>query len=126
MLRVFISYRRACVPFEAAILHATLAQKFGKTRVFLDTATIPGGTDLNPDVEHIARIIDPFPRKRRIIIAALLGLATLAAWMWMTREDMVTVGAGPFVMGCNRAVDDECGSNEQDAHTVDVPRFRID
>ncbi len=218
MPRVFISYRRAHVPFEAAILHAKLAQKFGKTRVFLDTATIPGGadferkieteiracsvvllmlhdgwagdvdesgrrrlerptdyvlrelqlatrydkrivpvlvgagqmprpeelppslahivklnavplragTDLNRDVEHIARIIDPFPRKRRIIIAALLGLATLAAWMWMTREDMVTVGAGPFVMGCNRAVDDECGSNEQDAHTVDVPRFRID
>ncbi len=39
---------------------------------------------------------------------------------------MVTVSAGPFMQGCNEAVDTECGSNEKPYHKVNVPEFEID
>ena len=39
---------------------------------------------------------------------------------------MVEVAAGPFLMGCNEAVDDDCYSDEYPYHEVDVPGFAID
>lgn len=41
-------------------------------------------------------------------------------------EGMVEVPAGAFEMGCNDAVDVDCGSEEYPYHTVDVPGFWID
>ncbi len=40
--------------------------------------------------------------------------------------DMVDVPGGPFFMGCNEAVDRECGSAEKPGRTVSVEAFRID
>ena len=40
--------------------------------------------------------------------------------------DMCLVPAGPFMMGCNTAVDTECQSNEYPYHQVTVPAFKID
>jgi eukaryotic-like serine/threonine-protein kinase len=40
-------------------------------------------------------------------------------------DDMVEIPAGPFLMGCNAAVDKECFDNEPPAHQVEVPAFRI-
>ncbi|MBI5529243.1 MAG: formylglycine-generating enzyme family protein [Deltaproteobacteria bacterium] len=39
---------------------------------------------------------------------------------------MCLVLAGPFMMGCNTAVDTECERNETPFHKVDVPAYRID
>jgi formylglycine-generating enzyme required for sulfatase activity len=39
---------------------------------------------------------------------------------------MVSVPAGPFFMGCNEAVDTECGPNEKPGDSVTVAAFRID
>jgi formylglycine-generating enzyme required for sulfatase activity len=39
---------------------------------------------------------------------------------------MVTVAAGPFLMGCNEAVDSECLDDERPGHTVVVKAFKID
>ena len=40
--------------------------------------------------------------------------------------DMCDVPAGPFMMGCNSAVDTECASSEYPYHSVTVPGFKID
>jgi formylglycine-generating enzyme required for sulfatase activity len=40
--------------------------------------------------------------------------------------DMVEVAAGPFLMGCNAAVDSQCFDNEAAGHQVEVAAFRID
>ncbi len=40
--------------------------------------------------------------------------------------DMVLVPGGPFYMGCNERVDDECDGDEKPGRTVNVPEFRID
>ena len=39
---------------------------------------------------------------------------------------MCEVPAGPFMMGCNVAVDSECQGAEKPYHQVTVPRFKID
>ena len=39
---------------------------------------------------------------------------------------MIEIPAGPFMMGCNEAVDDECFSDEFPYQSVDLPSFRID
>ena len=39
---------------------------------------------------------------------------------------MVAVAAGPFLMGCNEAVDAECMDDERPGHTVVVEAFKID
>ena len=41
-------------------------------------------------------------------------------------ENMVGVPAGQFWMGCNEAVDSDCGDSEFPYHQVDVPVFSID
>ncbi len=41
-------------------------------------------------------------------------------------EGMCLVPAGPFMMGCNEEVDDECSSNEYPYREVTVPEFEID
>lgn len=40
--------------------------------------------------------------------------------------DMVTVDAGAFTMGCNTAVDTECGDDELPVRTVNLNAFQID
>ena len=40
--------------------------------------------------------------------------------------DMCDVPGGPFMMGCNEAVDTECVAEEKPYHAVDVPSFKID
>ncbi|MBI5528278.1 MAG: SUMF1/EgtB/PvdO family nonheme iron enzyme [Deltaproteobacteria bacterium] len=40
--------------------------------------------------------------------------------------DMCDVPAGPFMMGCNVKVDDECAAEDLPFHEVSVPEFRID
>jgi formylglycine-generating enzyme required for sulfatase activity len=40
--------------------------------------------------------------------------------------EMVEVPAGSFMMGCNVAVDNECGGDENPYHSVTVPSFKID
>jgi formylglycine-generating enzyme required for sulfatase activity len=39
---------------------------------------------------------------------------------------MVTIPAGPFMMGCNQAVDSDCDEWEHPYHEVNVPAFEID
>ncbi|MBI5526711.1 MAG: formylglycine-generating enzyme family protein [Deltaproteobacteria bacterium] len=39
---------------------------------------------------------------------------------------MCEVPAGPFMMGCNNTVDDECFSSESPYHNVNVAVFKID
>jgi formylglycine-generating enzyme required for sulfatase activity len=41
-------------------------------------------------------------------------------------EDMVPVPAGPFWMGCNAALDNECEADEYPAHEVTVEEFSVD
>ncbi|HSW59919.1 MAG TPA: formylglycine-generating enzyme family protein [bacterium] len=43
-----------------------------------------------------------------------------------TPEGMVSVPAGSFQMGCNKAVDDQCGSNESPYHEVTLSAYKID
>ncbi len=38
----------------------------------------------------------------------------------------VIVSAGPFVMGCNEAQDDQCDADERPTHTVTLAKFAID
>jgi formylglycine-generating enzyme required for sulfatase activity len=40
--------------------------------------------------------------------------------------DLVSVPAGPFTMGCNAAVDNECADDELPMRTVDLSAFEID
>lgn len=40
--------------------------------------------------------------------------------------DTVSVPEGPFSMGCNAAVDDECRADEKPGHTVSLAAFEID
>ena len=40
--------------------------------------------------------------------------------------EMCNVSAGPFMMGCNKAVDTECSNDESPYHSVNVPGFKID
>jgi formylglycine-generating enzyme required for sulfatase activity len=40
--------------------------------------------------------------------------------------DMVAVAAGPFVMGCNDAVDKQCADDEKPKHDVTLAAFEID
>jgi formylglycine-generating enzyme required for sulfatase activity len=40
--------------------------------------------------------------------------------------DMVFVDAGPFTMGCNSAVDNECDEDEMPVRTVELDAFEID
>lgn len=41
-------------------------------------------------------------------------------------SEMVLIPSGPFMMGCNEAVDKECKRDEKPYHSVDVPTFKID
>jgi formylglycine-generating enzyme required for sulfatase activity len=43
-----------------------------------------------------------------------------------TAQGMVSVGAGPFAMGCNVVVDSECEEDEKAGKTVEVAAFEID
>ena len=38
---------------------------------------------------------------------------------------MVEIPEGEFMMGCNEALDSQCGDNEYPYHAVDVPAFAI-
>jgi formylglycine-generating enzyme required for sulfatase activity len=40
--------------------------------------------------------------------------------------EMVKVPSGTFMMGCNHAIDEDCSSNEDPYHAVNVPEFEID
>jgi formylglycine-generating enzyme required for sulfatase activity len=42
------------------------------------------------------------------------------------RDGMVTIPSGPFMMGCNVAVDTECKPEEYPYHEVTVPTFMLD
>ena len=39
---------------------------------------------------------------------------------------MTTIPGGPFMMGCNTSIDDDCETNEYPYHEVTVPEFKID
>ncbi|MGM0578171.1 MAG: SUMF1/EgtB/PvdO family nonheme iron enzyme [Myxococcota bacterium] len=45
---------------------------------------------------------------------------------WPDCPEMVEVPGGPFMMGCNESVDDDCYSAEYPQHEVVVPGFEID
>ena len=50
-------------------------------------------------------------------------------YAWSCGDDcgeMVTVPGGPFMMGCNEAVDTECLDTQHPYHEVNVPSFEID
>jgi formylglycine-generating enzyme required for sulfatase activity len=57
--------------------------------------------------------------------AVLAGLA-IAVVASAGDTDSVTVPGGPFWMGCNPEVDDQCADNEKPGREVDVAAFAID
>ncbi len=91
------------------------------------TETGPGTTDGDPDgTTSTAGTTTGTPACDPLDDSCGKGLICDGAECVAPAEDMVAVPGGPFMMGCNEEVDDQCNDDEYPYHEVLLSSFAID